>query len=222
VEVAKIARARVLRSSDRFWHPSDLPGAQSTVQHLLTELTKEGELRRVRRGAYWRGTRTPLGMSPPPTDGLISELVGKHKGSGPTGLSAASLLRLSTQVPRRAHVAVPGRAPTSTSTVRFVSRSASPGRRDAALSPIEVALLEMLADFSASELSPRESWDRLRVVLDSHEVRPKRLATASATEPATTRARLAALMTETGHHDLASRIPPADPRVTARALKLTA
>jgi hypothetical protein len=212
----------VLRSRDRFWRPSDLTGAQSTVQHLLAALTREGELRRVRRGVYWRGTRTPLGMSPPPTDGLISELVGKHKGSGPTGLSAANLLRLSTQIPRRAHVAVPGRAPTSTPTVRFVSRAASLGRRDAALSPVEVALLEMLADFSASELSPHESWDRLRIVLDSHEVRPKKLATAAATEPAMTRVRLTALMTETGHDDLASSIPPADPRVAARALKLTA
>jgi hypothetical protein len=103
-----------------------------------------------------------------------------------------------------------------------VSRAASLGRRDAALGPVEVALLEMLADFSASELSPHESWNRLRVVLDSHEVRPKKLAAAAATEPATTRARLTALMTETGHEDLASTIPPADPRVRARALKLTA
>lgn len=222
MNVAKIARARVLRSRDRFWRPADLPGAQSTVAHLLTELTREGELRRVRRGVYWRGTRTPLGMSPPPTEELVSELVAGHKGSGPAGLSAANLLRLSTQVPRQAQVAVPGRAPSSTPNVRFVSRAASFGRRDAALSPIEVALLEMLADFSASELSPRESWDQLRAVLDSHEVRPKKLAAAAATEPAATRARLSAMMTETGHGDLASRIPPADPRVARQALKLTA
>ena len=222
MNTSKVARSRVLRSRDRFWRPVDLPGAQSTVQHLLTELTREGELRRVRRGVYWRGTRTPLGMSPPPTDDLVSELVSGHQGSGPTGQSAANLLRLSTQVPRQAQVAVPGRAPTSTPNVRFVSRAASLGRRDVALSPVEVALLEMLADFSASELSPRESWDRLRVVLDSHDVRPKKLAAAAATEPAATRARLSALMTETGRTDLASSIPPADPRTVARALKLTA
>lgn len=219
---SKVGRARILRSRDRFWHPADLPGAQSTVQHLLTELTKEGELRRVRRGVYWRGTRTPLGMSPPPTDDLVSELVGGRKGSGPAGPSAASLLRLSTQVPRRAHVAVPGRAPSSTPTVQFVSRAASLGRHDAGLSPVEVALLEMLEDFSASELSPNESWDRLRTVLGSPQVRPRKLATAAATEPAIARARLTAMMTETGHADLASIIPPADPRVRARALKLTA
>lgn len=219
---SKITRAQVLRSRDRFWRPADLAGAQSTVQHLLTELTRQGELRRVRRGVYWRGTRTPLGMSPPPTDDLVSELVSGHKGAGPTGQSAANLLRLSTQIPRQAQVAVPGRAPTSTQNVRFVSRAANLGRRDAALSPVEVALLEMLADFSASELSPHESWDRLRVVLNSHEVRPKKLAAAAVTEPAMTRARLTVLMAETGHDDLASRIPPADPRVAARALKLTA
>jgi hypothetical protein len=79
------------------------------------------ELIRVRKGLYWRGVQTPLGMSPPHPDALVRELVGSS-AVGPAGLSAANALRLSTQVPRRAHVAVPARAPESTGLVRFVSR----------------------------------------------------------------------------------------------------
>src|SRR5438128_79545 len=90
-------RAAVLRSRDRFWRPREIAGAASTVQHLLADLTRAGELRRVRRGLYWRGTKTPLGMSPPSTATLAAE-VAKGKGVGPAGLSAANMLRLSTQV----------------------------------------------------------------------------------------------------------------------------
>src|SRR3954454_11358664 len=115
------AKSAIMRSCERFWAPSDLPGAESTVQHLLAELTRQGELRRVRRGLYWRGTKTPLGMSPPSTTALVARLA-PAKGSGPAGLSAANALRLSTQIPRRAQVAVPARAKRSTGAVEFVSR----------------------------------------------------------------------------------------------------
>jgi hypothetical protein len=66
------------------------------VQHLLADLVNGGELRRVRKGLYWRGTNTPLGMSPPPTHASAAEVSG-NKGVGPAGLSAANLLRLSTR-----------------------------------------------------------------------------------------------------------------------------
>jgi hypothetical protein len=79
---------------------------KSTRQHLLAELTRRGELLHVRRGLYWRGRKTPLGMSPPSPEALAERLVGKH-GVGPAGLSAAHRLRLSTQVPRTAHKALP-------------------------------------------------------------------------------------------------------------------
>jgi predicted transcriptional regulator of viral defense system len=161
VAAVKANRSTILRSRDRFWRPADIAGAPSTVQHLLADLAKSGELRRVRKGLYWRGTKTPLGMSPPPTDALATE-VANGKGVGPAGLSAANLLRLSTQVPRRAQIAVPARAGRSTPTVEFVSRAARTGRRSAGQDRTEVAILEVLNDLSNSELSPQESWRELR------------------------------------------------------------
>jgi hypothetical protein len=217
VAAVKANRSTILRSRDRFWRPADIAGAPSTVQHLLADLAKSGKLRRVRKGLYWRGTKTPLGMSPPPTDALAAE-VASGKGVGPAGLSAANLLRLSTQVPRRAQIAVPARAGRSTPTVEFVSRAARTGRRSAGLDRTEVAILEVLNDLSNSELSPQESWRELRGAVMSGRVRPDRLAKAAKTEPAVTRARLSELLSDAGMAGLAAKVPPADRRVRDRAL----
>jgi len=150
-------------------------------------------------------------------DALAAEVSG-GTGVGPAGLSAANLLRLSTQVPRRVQIAVPARAGRSTSTVEFVSRAARTGRRLAGLDRTEVAMLEVLNDLSTSELSPQESWRALRGAVMSGRVRPDRLAKAAKTEPAVTRARLSELLTDAGMAGLAAKVPPADPRVRKRAL----
>lgn len=211
-------RARILGSSERFWHHDELPGSSKTISNVFSELVREGELFPVRRGVYWRGVKTPLGMSPPPDSAVVAELVGDMKGVGPAGLSAASALRLSTQVPRFRQIAVPGRAPAGTSTVKFVTRSARPGRVKADLTGLEVAFLEVLGDLSVSELSAKLSWARLLEVLGSESVRPEKLAVAAVTEPGVTRARLRAMLTSCGRDRLSVRIPPADKRTAARAL----
>jgi hypothetical protein len=217
-------RALILGSADRMWRSEDLPGPRSTAQHLLTELTRAGELRRVRKGLYWRGRRTPLGMSPPPPDAVISELA-PGRGVGPAGLSASHMLRLSTQVPRRSQVAVPTRAPRNAGSVTFVSRAARTGRRSAALNASEVALLETLDGWTrVIEVPLPEAWDRLQGLLeDDPSVRPERLARAARTEPGPVRSRLAALLVRSGFVELADTIPEADPRTekaTRRAVGL--
>lgn len=211
------SRAKILRSRNQFWKPDQLPGASSTVQHLLTDLTKAGELRHVRKGLYWRGTQTPLGMSPPPAEALAAHIA-PAKGAGPAGLSAANMLRLSTQVPRKTQVAVPSRATRPTKTIEFVARPSRTCRRTADLNKIEVAVLEVLGDLSTSELSPRETWARLTEVIRSANVRPDRLAKAAKTEPGTVRARLAELMRDGGYEKWAATIGAADRRVQQRAL----
>ena len=151
-------RQRVLRSSDRFWRPEDLKVSASTKQHLLASMVEDGELRRIRRGLYWRGTQSPLGIGFPPTEALIHELA-PGPGVGPAGLYAANLLRLSTQVPRRAEIALPTRAPASLGSVRFVARPARSARAKEGLNPTEVALLEVLGSWErAVEASPADAW----------------------------------------------------------------
>lgn len=210
-------REKILRSRDRFWTPDDLSGAESTRQHLLADLVRAGELRRISRGLYWRGTRTPLGMSPPSPTALLARIAPGH-GSGPAGLSAANALRLSTQIPRKMLVAVPARAPRATDVIEFLDRRTRTGRVTAKLGPTEVALLEVLDDPSASELSPHDTRERLRNVLKSGAVRPQLLARAAKTEPARVRERLGELLRETGFDSPAASIRSADPRVRSRIL----
>lgn len=215
-------RDRILRSRDRFWRPEDLRTTGSTTLHLLADLVEAGELRRIRRGLYWRGTQSPLGMGYPRTGDLVRELA-PGPGVGPAGLYAANLLRLSTQVPRRAEIAVPHRAPRDERGIRFVARPARVGRRRAALNSTEVALLEVLASWeSAIELPPAEALDRLLELLASGAARPERLARAGRTEQASTRARLRQLLRAHGRADLAEQVPAPDERTAAAATRVLA
>lgn len=210
-----LGRKRVLKSRNKFWRPEDLPGSRSTAHHVLTDLTRSGQLRRVRKGLYWRGQKTPLGMSPPPTQALIAALTG-NSGVGPAGLSAAHELRLSTQVPKRQEVAVPERPPADIGHIHFVSRANRRGRVDAALRPIEVALLETLSSWEhVLEVPQDEAWKRLGSLVTDGKVRAGNLAKASDTESAKVRVRLRRLLDSVGEGVQAMRIRSADPRVLA-------
>lgn len=217
--VAPAVRERILGSHERFWRPEDFDGSADAVAQALSRLTRTGELRRVRRGLYWRGAPTRLGMAPPPSRRLADEVVG-GPGTGPAGWSAALALGLSTQVPRRETIAVPGRAPRSPRAVRFVSRAASTKRRDERLRPAEVALLEVLRDWDTLvELPTREATKRIGRVIESGAVRVDRLVRASATEPPRVRERLRRLL---GALDLsADAVRPARSDSVRRDLAVT-
>lgn len=215
----QVSKARVLTSKNRFWRFQDLPGSSSDSQHLLSELSSQGHLLKVRKGLYWRGVATPLGMSPPSPAQLTDELAG-GKGVGPAGLSASNLLHLSTQVPRHAWVAVPTRAPQSSSSVHFLSRATRTARAKERLLPRDVAVLETLNDWeSVVEVPWAEAWARLCEMLASESGLAERLAKASRTEPGAVRARLSALLRESGNAELALTVPEVDPRTRQTALE---
>lgn len=212
------ARRQILRSKNRFWLPTQLGMAPSTAQHLLADLVASGELKRVRKGLYWRGVKTPLGMSAPKTSDIVAALA-PGAGVGPAGLSAANFLRLSTQIPRRAEIAVPRRSPTDVSTIRFLSRSAREGRRKCALTPSEVAALEVLDGWErVIEVPPADAMKRLVDLMSTGALRPDRLARASSTEPAPVRARLRSLLEASGRADLVTKVPLPDSRTEKKAL----
>ncbi|NOY56293.1 MAG: hypothetical protein GXP34_09950 [Actinobacteria bacterium] len=207
--VAAEVHDRVVASRERFWRPEDFRGAPLTVAKALSRLEKAGELRRIRRGLYWRGAVTPLGMAPPPTMRLAKELVGV-RGVGPGEGSAALALGLSTHVPAATTIAVPGRVPDSPfDTVRFVSRSASTKRLDERLRPGEVALLEVLRDWDRYVDAPEAvAYDRIGRLIEDGTIRLERVVAASVTEPARTRSRLRAVLEALGFTDAAHRVPP--------------
>lgn len=217
--VAPEVRTKVLRSRDRFWRPEDFTGSPDAVAKALSRLTHAGELRRVRRGLYWRGEETRFGMAPPPPDRLVREVVAAP-GTGPAGWSAGLALGLSTQVPRHETIAVPGRAPRSPGSVRFVSRAASVKRRDERLRPIEVALLEVLRDWDVLvEVSFDVAIQRIAALVENGTVRLDRVVRASATEPPRVRERLRRLLEAAGWPDVARAVRPA--RSESRRHELT-
>ena len=209
VSIAPEVRKRVLHSRDRFWRPEDFDGSPDAVAKALSRIAGAGELRRVRRGLYWRGAPTRLGMAPPPSDRFAKEVIGAP-GTGPAGWSAALALGLSTQVPRRETIAVPGRAPRNPGTVRFVSRAASAKRRDERLRPAEVALLEVLRDWDTLvEVRTDDAVDRIAGLTENGTLRLDRLIRASSTEPPRVRERLRRLLGALGRSSDANAVRPA-------------
>ena len=207
--IAGAVRRRVERSRDRFWRVDDFAslGNRSAAQRELSRLAHEGVLRQVRRDTYWRGRQTRLGMTPPPVDRLAVEVVGERYGVGPAGFSAALALGLSTQHPRQDLFAVPRRPPAAVGSLVFKDRSARRGRVRERLNAREVALLEVLGDWTTVELSEERAVDRLGEWLRSDEVRVERLAKAAQTEPAPVRRRLRALLGLAGLAGEAQSIP---------------
>jgi hypothetical protein len=220
-KIAPEVRKRVLHSRDRFWSPADFNGSPEAVAQTLGRLNRAGELRRIRRGLYWRGTSTRLGMAPPPPDRLADEVV-RGPGTGPASWSAALALGLSTQVPRRETIAVPGRIPRNHGAVHFVSRAASTKRRDERLSAAEVALLEVLREWDALvEIPTHNAVDRVARLADTGAVRLDRIVRASATEPPRVRERLRHLLGALGRSTSADAVRPARSKSVRRDLALT-
>lgn len=187
-------RKRVLPTRDRFWRPEDFDGSPEAVAKSLSRLAEAGELRRVRRGLYWRGAPTPLGMAPPPAGRLVDEIIDRP-GVGPAGWSAALALGLSTQVPRHEMVAIPGRVPRNPGSVKLVSRAASTKRCDERLRHAEVALLEVLRDWNELVEAPlSEAMDRISHLIHTGAIRIDRVVRAAATEPPRVRERLRSLL----------------------------
>jgi hypothetical protein len=220
ITVAADVRRRVLRSRNRFWRPEDFDGSPEAVAKALSRLTRSGELRRVRRGLYWRGAKTRLGMAPPPTERLIEEVV-DEAGVGPASLSAALALGLTTQVPRIETIAVPGRAPRDARGVEFVSRNASRRRRSEHLRPVEVALLETLRDWeSLVEIPLADALDRIETLATEGAVRVDRVVRAAPTEPPRVRERLRKILTALNRPEDAKRVPGARSELARQDLAL--
>lgn len=178
---------QVLHTHDRFLRASDLEGlTRAAAGRKLRRLAASGELRRIRKGLYWRGPKTMFGIAPPPLDILVEHLVGDSV-YGPAGVSAANSLGLTSQVSARYQVAVNRRAPQGLPTVHFVQRAGRRGRQSARLRPHEVALLEVLSDFHEVVDDPESALRRLLTLLDEGAFRRDALLVAAGTEPARVR-----------------------------------
>lgn len=176
---AGAARRRVERARPgTFFRRRDFAGGDRAVESALSRLAAEGEIVRVRKGLYWRGKKTRFGMTRP-TSLEIAVTVG-GPGSGPSGVAAAYLLGLTTQVPATVEVAVPGKVPDPMPGLRFRSRPYS--RREHRLWPAEVAVLELLLEPHSAEAEWPRVAERIRELIADGSVRAAALDTQAAEE----------------------------------------
>lgn len=214
--VAQRVRTKVQRSKSRFFRAGDFDGARTAVLRELSRLVNKGELHHVRRGLWWRGVQTPLGMTPPDNLALVRELVG-DVGVGPASASAALALGLSTQHPARNILAVSTRPPSALPrTIELHDRSGRAGRVKQRLNWWEVALLEVLAAPRFVEADAEETVRTLANWLSSDHVRVDKLVKAAEGEAATVREGLRNVLARTGFAAEAQAVPPAASPLSAR------
>lgn len=138
------------RPADSFVRSRDLvtlTSSRSAIDTALHRVAKEGDIQFIRNGIYYKGKRTRFGMTRPDPMRVgfeIADLHGMSGGVGPSGYSAARALGLTTQMPSRHELSVPGRAPGDTEHLHFVSR---PPHTRSGLRPLEVAILEVLREW---------------------------------------------------------------------------
>lgn len=155
-------------------------------------MARKGTLQRISKGVYYRPRPTSFGPSRP-SPIAIRQLAQRTKSVFPSGSSAANLLGLSTQTPKRGEVST-----SSLSLPRKLigSEIRVHARRPEAwneLSETEAAMLDTLRNGGkASEFSPAETTSRLLKLL-SKEHRLKKLLAVAKTEPPRVRALLGAL-----------------------------
>ncbi|MHB1818009.1 MAG: DUF6088 family protein [Streptosporangiaceae bacterium] len=206
--VAACVRNRVRRSRNRFWRPADFDGSRAAVEQALLRLVDSDDLTHLRRGLYWRGTKTPLGMAPPPVTLLAKAVAAEPRGMGPAAASAANALGLSTQIPRLPVFAVAARVPESMpSAIALVSRAACRARVRVNPRAAEVALLEVLRDWNALvETDDAEARRVVRSHFACGALRPDVLAKVAGTEPAPVPERLAELLADCGYEQAAATV----------------
>ena len=173
--------------SGSFVHVDTLPGSRGAASSAASRAHKHGDLIPIRKGLYWKGTRTRYGMTRPSSEAIAVEVLGRV-GVGPSGHTAARTLGLTTQLPATPALTVAGPVPTSVPGVR-VSRRNNMRRRE--LTYTEIALLELLR--GSWESVVEGGWDALVA------------ATADATERGTLRLDHVASAVE-GEHSPTARV----------------
>jgi hypothetical protein len=151
-----------------FFESSDFKGTTRAIECELSRLAAHGELVRTRKGLYWKGPKTRVGMPLPRPAEIALKVAGP--GGGLAETSAIHALGLTTQIPSVDVIAVPGRPPKPVTGTRFVSRSIE--RRILGLTPSEVAVIEVLRLGPAAVESPWSTVETIiRTLISDRKVR---------------------------------------------------
>lgn len=176
----RLSPSAVIRSTPErsFVHVSRLPGTSAAARQAASRAARNGELLPIRKGLYYRGTKTRYGMTRPHIEEVAREVIGEE-GTGPAAYSAAREWGVTTQVPSSFHVATLWKV----DPIAGVTQHARRNRERTKLNAKEIALLELLR---APEVYVESGWDalveRVREAVIDKRVRKEVLRTAVAGE----------------------------------------
>src|SRR5438067_8672393 len=95
-----VAKQRLATGPGSLIRASDLRGTPpSAASRALSRLAREGLIRRARKGLYYVPRMTLIGESSPSETAILQKLLGPR--ARPTGITAANLLGMSSQMPAR-------------------------------------------------------------------------------------------------------------------------
>jgi len=198
-----MARKCIRRAPGSLIRATDLVEARpEAASKALSRLAEQGVIQRVRKGLYYVPKATLLGTSRPSEPAVVQKVLDYR--ARPTGLTAANVLGLTTQLPARPeYAAYAVVAPAGLETARLRMR---PRARAVELEARDAALLEFIRDRGRfGELGAEETYARLRSLLagGGSATKPatrrlQRLRDAALLEPPRVRAILGALMVTAG------------------------
>jgi hypothetical protein len=207
--VTSTVRQRIEASGERVWRMTDFSGLSfPAVAQALSRLARQGQLRRLGKGLYYRSRETTFGPSLP-NPAVIRDLPLRQRAVFPVGVAAANMLGFTTQNPARIELATDG-----LSLPRLIvgKDAVIHTRRPAAwrsLSQTDAALLDFLRNRGAAgELTPAETvrkllghfrepgrFERLRKVAESEPPRVRAILGAIGQQLGQPASRLASLRT---------------------------
>jgi len=198
LSTAENVRNQIESGGERIWRLDDFENMPFTaVAQALSRLSKQGVIRRISKGLYYRSRQTPFGESKPSPSQLHSLNI-QRKEVFPAGNAASNLLGFTTQNAAKIEVATNGlslpRSIVGQDTIIHTRRPESWKN----LSTKDAALLDFLRQGGkTSELSPKETVKQLLKHFDEkHQF--ERLIQVAESEPPRVRALLGAIGQQIG------------------------
>lgn len=195
-------RARIEAAGERVWRATDFQCADrawtaQAIAQSLSRLSRQGVVRRLGKGLYYRGRETAFGPSLP-SPAMVQSLPIAGRKIFPSGHAAASVLGLTTQQPARPEIATTGGSlPRLIVGKHAIVRTRRPESWHS-LDADDAAILEVLRQRGAtSELSANETVRRL-LSLFKKPGRFTRLCRVASSEPPRVRAMLGAIGQQLG------------------------
>jgi hypothetical protein len=197
LSIAHSVRSRILNGAgDRFWTYADFPHhARMPVAATFSRLTKEGVIRRLRRGIYYRPRNSIVGASRPDPEALVDKVL-HLRGAKPlaSGLGQYNRFGFTTQMSSAITRAV--RRPVSGNLLPGIPVyfSARPLDRQRGIRPDERTVLDALRDLARiPDATPGDVLLRLKTLLRTGCLNFERLARYALAEPPRVRALLGAI-----------------------------